>query len=109
MEILKIIVLYYLVLLGTWIFYLALTNLQRHRNDLSDASLFFGKQVLFIGALLDFTLNIMMTIPFMQVPRELVLTDRLKRNISDPGYRGKLSRWICKELLNRFDPTGKHC
>ena len=104
-----IIIYFYLIFMGTWVFYLALMNLKRHKDNLSDVALFMGRQVLFVGFMFDFTLNMLMTIPFMQAPRELVLTSRLKRNMSDTGYRGKLARWICTELLDRFDPSGKHC
>lgn len=42
-------------------------------------------------------------------PLELV-TDRLSRYINGPSCSNKTrAQWLCDELLDPFDPTGKHC
>lgn len=46
---------------------------------------------------------------FAELPKQWTVSERLKRHIKDPCYRGKISRWLCANLLNPFDPTGNHC
>jgi len=105
-----IIAISYLTFIATWIFYLAVMVLRRHKDELTGVARFFGWQVLFVGALLDAFLNVVIaTMFFLEPPREWLLTDRLKRHISADTWRGKLSRWVCFHLLDKFDPSGRHC
>lgn len=67
---------------------------------------------LFMDALLNLTVG---TLLFLELPGgkkpwylELV-TDRLKRNVVNLGWRGKVARFICHHLLDKFDPRGRHC
>jgi len=45
---------------------------------------------------------------FWEVPKELTVTDRLKRHIDEKYWRGGLARWMATTLLNSFDHTGNH-
>ena len=96
----------------TWLFYLAVMNLKRAKDagTISRVALFFGYPVLFIGLLLDLTLNIAVcTVLFLDLPRETLMTGRLKRyNETDTGWRKDLALWFAHNLLDVFDPSGKH-
>lgn len=48
------------------------------------------------------------TVIFAELPRELTVTERLKRHVKQHTFRGKLARFIGDNLLNSFDPTGNH-
>lgn len=48
------------------------------------------------------------TILYCEFPRELTVTERLKRHVSEHTFRGKLSRWIAETVLNPFDYSGNH-
>lgn len=48
------------------------------------------------------------TLLYLELPRELTVTSRLKRHVTERTFRGKLSRWIAETLLNPFDYSGNH-
>lgn len=95
-----------------WIFYLAVMNLQRARdaNLLSRTAYVMGLPVLYAGLLIDFATNMLpMTILFVEMPREALVTARLTRHINDgEGWRKSLALWLCINLLDQFDPRGYH-
>ena len=45
---------------------------------------------------------------FAELPKELTVTDRLKRHVNESTWRGPLARWMAEVLLNPFDHTGNH-
>lgn len=102
-----------LALYCLWLFYLAVMNLYRAKKakQLGTVALWLGYPILIVGVLLDLAVNVLiMTIVFAELPRELLVTQRLCRLIgNDAGWRGKLAYWICHNLLNAFDPSGNHC
>lgn len=50
------------------------------------------------------------TVVFLELPKELLVTARLQRYIvGDDGWRKKVAVYICNNLLDPFDPNGKHC
>jgi hypothetical protein len=69
---------------------------------------------LLVGGLMDATLNVFMSIPFLELPqwqnKEILLTARLCRHYEqDPAsWRGRLATWFGVTLLNPIDPSGKH-
>lgn len=100
-------------LYALWIFYLAIMNLKR-ANDagtLRPWALRFGLPVLLIGYCIDILVNFsIVTVMFLELPKELVVTARLSRYISgDYGWRTTLAKWFCGTLLDSFDPSGCHC
>lgn len=48
------------------------------------------------------------TFVFAELPRELTVTERLKRHSIQRTIRGKLARWMGTTILNAFDHTGNH-
>jgi len=84
-----------------WVFYLAVMNLKRvsEAEGLQPAAHFFGYwQVLPIGVLLDWLFNLVLTLPFLDLPHwpgELV-TGRLQRYVapSTPHLAADAPTWV---------------
>lgn len=69
-----------------------------------------GAPFIAIGWLMDLFTNLIFgTILFLEFPRELMLSSRMKRLNNGAGWRSKISNAICKNLLDIFDPSGDHC
>jgi len=95
---------------GTWIFYLAVMNLLRHRGTLSLPAKILGWPVVIVGVVLDVAINwCVASFVFVSPPKEFLLTARLKRHIKNGGWRGRVAWWVCHNFLNAFDPGGSHC
>ena len=95
---------------GTWIFYLAVMNLLRHRGTLSLPAKILGWPVVIVGVVLDVAINwCVASFVFVSPPKEFLLTARLKRHIKNGGWRGRVAWWVCHNFLNAFDPGGMHC
>lgn len=62
-----------------------------------------------VSIVLDFINNVIVfTLLFAEMPREWLVTERLKRHAKQHTVRGKLARYIGDLLLNPFDPSGNH-
>jgi hypothetical protein len=50
---------------------------------------------------------------FAELPKEFLVTTRLKRFIAggeaEYGYRYTIAQYLCDKVLDIFDPTGNHC
>ena len=96
----------------SWVLYLAAMHLIRQKDGAPKVAATLAK-VLWVPFLVqDWILNATWgSVLFMDLPRELTLTARLKRYHKDhPGtWRDVRARWICDGLLNHYDPKGKHC
>lgn len=95
-----------------WLFYLAAMNLKRAKdnNTISNPALYLGYPAVILAYLLDVAFNwVFGTVMFLELPREGVLTHRLKRHYKKDNWRGRLARYICSNLLDAFDPSSKHC
>jgi hypothetical protein len=76
-----------------------------------------GAVALVVGAILDFYLNVItMSIVCLEVPKEWVVTKRLKRYhklAPSHGWRQwwryHVAHFICTNWLNPFDKSGTHC
>ena len=102
----------YLSLLGFYALYLAVMALFRaHKaGTMPLASKVLGYQILIIGLVVDVIMNLtLFSIIFLEIPREWLVTTRLKRHIKKSGYRGWLARFLCHDVLSPFDPSGDHC
>lgn len=99
----------YVLMLVTWLFYLAAMNLIKLKDELTGMAKFNGYILIIIGVTLDFLLNaIVGSLLFLEPPREWLLTDRLQRHKKKPDHwRFKIANYICGNLLNPFDPD--HC
>jgi len=98
---------------ATWFFYLAIMNLKRARDNdtLTPAIKVLGFPLTIVGALCTTALNIIVgTLIFLEPPRELAFTDRLKRHWRSKRWtwRKRVSDWIFTNLLDTFDPDGDH-
>lgn len=103
----------------TWERYLAVMALKRarDRDKLTLASRVFGYPVAARAVVTDALYNVTLgALPFIvlgnplgALPREWLFTDRLERHIREGGPRGRLAHWMCRRLLDDFDPDGKHC
>ena len=99
-----------LLIWATWIFYLAIMSLRRHKDQMSLPAKIIGYPTLFVGVVLDVLINWLVgTVVFVAMPKELLLTARLKRHIREGGWRATMARWVCHNFLNVFDPGGSHC
>lgn len=94
-----------------WILYLAVMALKRARNEnkLSRLAFAFGVPVLKVGLVLDVLVNVLvLTVVLLELPRELLVTSRLKRhNRAGRGWRQRFAAW-CEQFLDPFDPSGDH-
>tara|TARA_R110000803_G_scaffold48216_2_gene100157 strand:+ start:2208 stop:2546 length:339 start_codon:yes stop_codon:yes gene_type:complete len=94
-----------------WIFYLAVMSLARAKADkkLTKTALVLGYPILVVGYVLDAFVNIaVMTFLFLELPKELTVTSRLKRHNKDSvGWRKERAVWA-EPFLDPFDPSGKH-
>ena len=95
----------------TWLLYVAVMALKRCRDAglLTLPMKLLGYPLLFIGLFCDFLLNMTVcSLLFADIPREWLVTARLKRHAKDGTWRGSIARWIAVKLLNALDPSGKH-
>lgn len=97
----------------TWLFFLAIMNLSRAKRagKLTRTALVLGYPLLAIGYALDIFLNLFVfSLITLDLPRELLTTTHLKRLVRGGlGWRCKVAFWFCHNLLDTFDPSGKHC
>lgn len=108
----RIALLFLLLLPAMWTLYLAVMHLDtaRRRGQLTTAAKIIGYPILAVGLAVDVLFNATWgSLLFLERPHELLFTDRVSRLNDDTGWRGKLACWICLELLDPFDPRGKHC
>jgi hypothetical protein len=96
-----------------WVMYLAVMNLERARDagTLTPHARALGTPLLFLGLLVDFLYNVVvLTVLFLELPRELLVTARVSRHKKDGrGFRKALATWFCVNLLDPYDPDGCHC
>jgi len=102
---------YFLWFYALWILYLAVMNLMRAKEagKLSKTAYVLGLPVAAVGILVDVFCNILLSIAFLEVPKQWTVTRHLSDNLDSAGYKGAIARFICKGLLDTFDPHGCHC
>jgi hypothetical protein len=98
----------------TWSFYLALCPLKRARDDgkLTKAARIFAYPLLAVFMVLDVVFNLTLgSVFFLELPHELLFTARLQRHLKDDqrSWRYKVADWLCRNMLDPFDPSGSHC
>jgi len=100
------------VLYLLWVLYVFSMGVYRlHlRKELKGLNKFLSYPILFFALLTDFICNIWISILFIDLPREYLITQRLIRYKKDPlTWRGKIATYICDSALDLFDPTENHC
>ncbi len=99
-------------LLVTWTQYLAVENLNLHRDGMNKFARGMGYILLVRGTFSDFIWNVLATVLFLEPPQEFLFTARVNRCKAGGGwwkYNQPLAVWFCDNLLNPFAPGGKHC
>lgn len=100
-----------LFLFEVWTRYLAIMALYRLEREgkLGRVAQRFGTPLLMYGYLVDFLGNLLVSILFLDLPREPLITSRLQRYADGPdGWRRRLGLWFAENLLDPFDPKGYH-
>jgi hypothetical protein len=96
-----------------WIAYIGVMGIYRAYLDhrLSATLLVLLTPFVLAGLLMDVFANIFIaTVVFWEFPREWLVTQRLIRYIkSKDDTRAMMASFICSNLLDLFDPTGRHC
>jgi hypothetical protein len=105
----------------TWVLYLAVMALKRAKDaeTIGRVATTVGTPVLWVGLVFDVVFNIILSVPFLELPKELLVTGRLSRHVReaqasgklgvDRAWRQRLAFWLCRNFLDTFDPTGSHC
>lgn len=95
-----------------WILYLAVMNLKNARDRgirLARHVYWLGYPLLFSGLIVDFMINVfILSILFLEIPKETTVTARLKRHNKAGGWRGNVAKKFFEPLLDPFDPRGDH-
>jgi hypothetical protein len=88
-------------------------NLQSHVATMHPIAKAHGYVLLVFGLAFDVVVNIVpATVIFADMPREFLLTTRLKRYHGEAykgTWRARLADWVCSHLLDQFDVNGDHC
>lgn len=96
-----------------WILYVLTMGLYRAKltGRLNGLSLLLCSPFVAAAFVLDFMAQMtVFTVLFGELPRELLVTGRLRRLMRGPdGWRRRLADYMCHHLLDPFDPTGGHC
>lgn len=110
-QVLKYIGYFFLSFYVLWIFYLAIMNLLRAKKagTLSKPAYILGLPILAAGVIVDVFCNLLLSIVYFEIPKQLTVTRHLSDNLETPGYKGAIARGICKKMLDTFDPSGCHC
>lgn len=97
----------------TWVFYLAAMSLIPLIKMGGNGWFFniFAYPAVVTGFVLDAALNLMMSVVLLDIPREWLLTGKLRRlKMTEPdSWRGRVAFYFCEKFLNPFDPSGFHC
>ena len=102
----------YALTVASWVLYLAVMNLARYRDRMHPVAKAHAYALLGFALAVDLVLTVVVgTLLFLDWPRELTLTARLKRYHAEAAgtWRDSVARWICQHLLDQFDPDGDHC
>ena len=93
-----------------YVFYGCVMNIKRVRDmgKLSPIGYAFGYPTLLIGYALDVLCNwFVMTVVFLELPRETTVTARMKRHNQGAGWRKRIVQ-VFEPLLDPLDPSGDH-
>ena len=94
-----------------WLHFVAIMHLKHMRaaGILTRSQRAFGYPALVIGLLLDLAVQLVITLPFLELPREWTVSGRLWRlSNGKPGWRQKLALTLRTALLDTADPSGTH-
>jgi len=69
----------------------------------------FAYTAVLMALVLDACVNLLFSILLLDLPREPLLTGKLKRLKAAGGRRGRFADLVCRDCLNPFDLSGDHC
>lgn len=95
----------------TLTFYLAIMNLSRHKDSLDTTQKIVFFPIVLIGVLCDVLFRWTVGIFILaDVSRNALFTGVLQRHVKKDTWRGKVARFLCSKLLDKFDPSPSgHC
>jgi len=102
------------ILLDLWLFFImyvaSMGMIRAHKEGSLNAALWvLCLPFVALSWVVDVTHNFtLFTVLFCELPKELTVTDRLKRHYKQATKRGMMARWIANTLLNPFDYSGNH-
>jgi hypothetical protein len=107
-NIAQVVVFSYILLLVTWLFFVAIMHLRIVKDSLHPFAKVNAYILLGIGYPLDAACNLLVSIFLLDMPQEWLLTDKLKRlKRKGKWWQKVIAWWICEHLLNPFDKG--HC
>jgi len=94
-----------------YILYLAAINCVAHQDSVKGSAWLLVGPTVLVMVVVDLLMNITLaTLLFVDWPRELLVTSRLKRyKAGQDGLRKSVATWVCESFLNPFAPDKKHC
>lgn len=108
---LMLVVDYLELLYKTWILFLAVMSVKAAKDagKLPKATYILAYPMYLIALGYDFTLNMVSSILFFELPQELLLTHRCERHlVESDGWRWWLAYLLCTYMLDPFQ-IGGHC
>ena len=91
-----------------WLLFLAVMALQHAWPSLPVLVRALAVPAVVVAIVLDVAFNLAASIPFADLPREWTLSQRMGRYKAGSGWRCRIARWVCANLLDPFD-IGGHC
>lgn len=91
-----------------WVLFLAVMALYAAWRTLPIVTKVLAVPAVGIAVVMDIGLNIVATVPFVDLPHELTFSQRMGRYKNAPSWRTPIARWICANLLDPFQ-VGGHC
>lgn len=102
---------YLALLYATWVLFLAVMSVKAAKDaeKLPTATYVLAYPIYIVALVADLALNMASSIVFWELPRELLLTNRCDRHLTESdGWRWTLAVGLCKYLLDPFQ-LGGHC
>lgn len=91
-----------------WVLFLAVMALYAVWRTLPIVTKVLAVPAVAVAVVMDIGLNLIATIPFIDLPHELTFSQRMGRYLNNPSWRTPIAKWICANLLDPFQ-TGGHC
>lgn len=99
----------YFFTLFCWVLYVAAMHFAKVKHKLGAFAKINGYIIWVLAQPIDAALNLLWSVFLLDFPRELILSPKLKRLRAAGGWRARVAAFVCEQLLNPFDPDGKHC
>lgn len=93
----------------TWCYYVTVVMVYRGWKTFRWPARVMAVLAAIPGIPMDVALNVVASILLLDIPLEVTLSQKLSRLNDTGGWRGDVARWVCAELLDPFDPRGRHC